>query len=269
MRLCELDETGQATNDARLRSAGFDIGQDVLRKSDSSKGKIVAMSATDVTLEVGTSVVKVAAKHFLAGDWKQFTAKAVALAVPFLESLPVNSPDFEKELWKATVLEQMNIDEAAGSKRYKALEVFLKPSKDVRSTKRFDKNTFQLVASTWKVDLKPTGSSAGSSICCGTADIQGQIYDILLSSCLQQKPTQVLHPFWVLRTSPNVAECNLELTPKNFATRRLKRDAESWHIPIAKNSKVINPGDSLVLYRPVTTAKPEPLVPESKRARKA
>eukprot|EP00439_Symbiodinium_sp_Y106_P003240 s10187_g1.t1 len=107
------DDQAMATNDARLRSAGFDIGQDVLRKSDSSKGKIVAMSATDVTLEVGTSVVKVAAKHFLAGDWKQFTAKAVALAVPFLESLPVNSPDFEKELWKATVLEQMNIDEAA------------------------------------------------------------------------------------------------------------------------------------------------------------
>ncbi|CAE7684490.1 unnamed protein product [Symbiodinium sp. CCMP2592] len=216
-------------NDQAMVSAGFDIGQDVLRKSDSAKAKIQAMSATDVTLLVGKDVVKVPAKNFLAGEWKQFTAKAEALAVPFLE-IPVNSLDFEIQLWRAKILEHMTAEEATGAKHYDALEVFLKPSKDVRTTKKFDKGMLQIVASTHRIDLKPAGSSVGSSICCGTADIQGEIYDILLSSCLQQTPKQVLHPFWVLRTSTNVAECNMEL--------------------------VVNAGDSLVLYKAATAAKP-------------
>ncbi|OLP75520.1 hypothetical protein AK812_SmicGene44665 [Symbiodinium microadriaticum] len=265
LRLCELDHSGKDTNDARLRSAGFDIGQDVMRKSDSSTGQIKAMIATDVTLLVGKDFIKVPATQFLAGDWKEYTAKPVAKAVPFLDSLPVNCLEFQMGMCKARVLNQMILDETMGASHYEGLKVFLKPSRDVRATIRFEKGALQIVASTHRVDVKPTGSTMNSSICCGTVDMQRQIFDIWLSSPVQQSPTQVLHPFWVLRTSANVAECNLELTPKNHGGRRLRMDGDSWHIPIAKNSKVINPGDSLILYKPVTAAKPEPLVPEKKR----
>ena len=265
LRLCELDSAGQETNDARLRSAGFEIGQDVVRRSDSSTGQIKAMNATDVTLLVGTNFVKVPAKQFLAGDWKEYTVKPVPEAVPFLDSLPVNCLEFQMGMWKARVLKQMILDETMGASHYEGLKVFLKPSRDVRATIRFEKGALQIVASTHRVDVKPTGSTMNSSFCCGTAEMQSQIFDIWLSSPVQQSPTQVLHPFWVLRTSANVAECNLELTPKNHGGRRLRMEGESWHIPIAKNSKVINPGDSLILYKPVTAAKPEPLVPEKKR----
>ena len=270
MRLCELDSAGKDTSDARLRSAGFEIGQNVLRKSDSATAKIQAMSATEVTLLVNKSVVKVAAKQFLAGDWKPFTAKAEALPVPFVGSLPVNSPEFEIARWKAQVLNQISADEATGAKHYAGLQVFLKPSKDVRSAKKFEKGALNIVPSTHRVDLKAAGSTSGSAISCGTTDIKGNVFDIFLSSCLQQGDQQVIHPFWVMRTSANLADCNMELVPKNHAARKLTMKASgAWHVPMARNTKVINPGESLILYKAATAAMPEPLVPEKPEKKKA
>ena len=103
------------------------------------------MNATDVTLLVGTNFVKVPAKQFLAGDWKEYTAKPVPEAVPFLDSLPVNCLEFQMGMWKARVLKQMILDETMGASHYEGLKVFLKPSRDVRATIRFEKGACRLL----------------------------------------------------------------------------------------------------------------------------
>ncbi|CAE7242174.1 unnamed protein product [Symbiodinium sp. CCMP2592] len=245
---------------SRLKSAGYEVGMHVLRKTDSSTGKIKGMTASEVTLDVEGHDVKVSAESFLKGEWRQVNLKGESVAVEFVGSLPVNSVDFQIAQCKARILDRMTAQEATGAAHYGNLELYLKPSKNVQATKRFEKGELVLIPSTHKIDLKRPGSASSGAVVAGLVDIEGETYEIALSSCLQplhaSKP--VLHPFWCMRTSTVSAECNLELFPRNHTSKKFKMDSDAvWNIPMAKSTKVINEGDSLVLWKPSTTPRPD------------
>ncbi|CAE7300550.1 unnamed protein product, partial [Symbiodinium sp. CCMP2456] len=252
----ELDDQGKNKDDSRLRAAGFEVGQNVVRKSDASMGTIQTMTASEIKLQVEGQVVTVASESFLAGEWRACTSKQESIAVEFTGSLPVDSSEFQLAECKARILHQIRADEDAGSAHYSNLQLFLKPNM-VKAGKRFEKSELVLIPSTHRIDFKKPGSGSAGAIVAGLIDIKGCTYEVCLSSCLSQSPNQVLHPFWVMRTSANLAECNLELLPRNCSSRKLKMNREAtWQIPFARNMKVINEGDSLVLFKPSTAAKP-------------
>ncbi|CAE7678449.1 unnamed protein product [Symbiodinium sp. KB8] len=207
------------------------------------------MSASEVTLQIDDQVVRVASQSFLAGEWRAHVSKQEAVPVDFIDSLPVNSFEFQLAELKARILHQMRADEASGSVHYGSLELFLKPG-HVKAGKRFEKAELILFPSTHRIDFRKPGSGSAGAIVAGLVDIKRCTYEVCLTSCIAQSPNQVLHPFWVMKTSANQAECNLELMPKNHSTRRLKMNTDvAWQTPYARNTKVINAGDSLVLFR--------------------
>ena len=67
----ELDDQGKHKDASRLRSAGYEVGQSVLRKTDGSTGKIHGMTASEVTLDVDGHHVTVPAESFFKGEWRQ------------------------------------------------------------------------------------------------------------------------------------------------------------------------------------------------------
>ncbi|CAE7410343.1 unnamed protein product, partial [Symbiodinium microadriaticum] len=225
------------------------------RKTDGSTGKIQGMTASEVTLDVEGHVVTVPAESFLKGEWRQVNNKGESVAVEFVGSLPVNSVDFQIAQCKARILERMTAQEATGAAHYGSLELYLKPSKNVQATKRFEKGELVLIPSTHKIDLRRPGSASSSAVVAGLVDIEGDTYEIALGSCVQTQASKpVLHPFWCIKTSTVPAECNLELFPRNHTSKKFKMDSDAvWNIPMAKSTKVINEGDSLVLWKPSTT----------------
>ena len=267
----ELDDQGKHKDASRLRSAGYEVGQSVLRKTDGSTGKIHGMTPSEVTLDVDGHHVKVPAESFFKGEWRQVNSKSELVAVEFIGSLPVNSADFQVAQCKSRILERMSAQEATGAAHYGNLELYLKPSKDVKAAKRFEKGELVVIPSTHKIDLKRPGSASGGSVVAGVVDIEGETHEILLGSCLQaQASKQVLHPFWCIRTSTTQADSNLELVPRNHFNKKFKMDSDAvWNLPYARNTKVINQGDSLVLWRPCTAPRPEPLLPAAKKSRQA
>ncbi|CAE7330223.1 unnamed protein product [Symbiodinium sp. CCMP2592] len=206
----ELDDQGRNKDDIRLRAAGYEVGQTVLRKSDSSTGKIEAMTASEVSLQVEGEIVTVASESFLAGEWRPYASKEEAVPVAFEASLPVNSSEFLLAEAKARILQQIRADEASGSAHYGNLQLFLKPG-NVKAGKRFEKSELVLVPSTHRIDFKKPGSASAGAIVAGLVDIKGCTYEVKL---------------------------------------KMTADA-TWQIPFARNTKVINAGDSLVLGKRV------------------
>ena len=56
-----------------LVDAGFGVGMHVKRKIDKVEGVIKGMTATQVNIEVGSSLKAVSADSFLKGDWRPST----------------------------------------------------------------------------------------------------------------------------------------------------------------------------------------------------
>ena len=73
-----------------------------------------------------------------------------------------------------------------------------------------------------------------------------------------------LHPFWLMKTTANEDEANMEMHPKGHGTRRLRLDGQ-WKLPVARNTAVLEPGDALVLHRPAAALQPEAPIPETPR----
>ena len=259
-------------DDALLRSAGFTVGQSVSRKADETAAVVVSMSPERVTVQLEDgSRASVSAKSFLSGEWRVVKAKQQADAVQGWSSfLPPHNLDFLVSQWKGELLRRiLEAHKNQDKHMHNSLNIFLKPKMVTVETKQAV-HRLQILPLTCKLDVRPDAEASpnASAVCVGMTDLMGDTYKAwLLPMHVAPDPDKedqraFLHPFWLMKTTANEDEANMEMHPKGHGTRRLRLDGQ-WKLPVARNTAVLEPGDALLLHRPAAALQPEALIPET------
>ena len=205
-RLRELDSQGKQVDDALLRSAGFTVGQSVSRKPDDTAAKVVSMRPDRVTVELEDgSRASVSAKSFLSGEWRVVKGKGLlpATAQHGLVGEPV------QELLKRILETHKNMQDS--------LSIFLKPKMVTVETKQAV-HRLQILPLTCKLDVRPDAEASpnASAVCVGVMELMGDTYKAwLLPMHVAPDPDKAdrrafLHPFWLMKTTANEDEANME-----------------------------------------------------------
>ena len=141
----------------------------------------------------------------------------------------------------------------------KKLTVFSKPNREVKAAAAFEKHKLVLVPCSNRIDVKTETSTSGSSVPLGRVNVLGQA---MVVSILP--PSGYVVPFFWLRHGSQKSDANMEIAPGLLETEF------SGKVRVARNTRKVNAGDTLVLFKPAT---PKPvadltLVPEEGRPNK-
>ena len=259
MRIREIDTHGTITNKVELVSAkGFYVGQRIQRKADHMEATIRSIGNDSVQLNVNGEVLKASSDSFLQGLWKEVAVKRDPLALDWSKSSVVKSFDFKWACMKGLILEAMR--NQFNAIKIEDLAVYI--PRDVKAEKPFAIGKLILPCCTNKVSLIEGDDSAGLVI--GTFVKK----KVVLGSCNQfpkDDDAGCLNPFWICKTSPDKEKCNMVFHVKMV---EFKMSADCT-LPVMKNFKKVEAGDSLVVHQPDTSKKSqvEELQPVLKRQR--
>ena len=163
-------------------------------------------------------------------------------------------------------------------KQEKLLDIYVKPSKEVRVTKAVDAQVLKIPVTSTRVDIRKSDQDPPhGGLLLGKVAALDMDYLVYLLPTFQAPKNGgsggFLSPARAMKVSADRSECNMELKGPSKVWNRQKLSAEKAELllPVVTNFQKLAKGDSLVLFRP-ELAKAEPveaLQPVAKRARKA
>ena len=266
-RMRELTADGKADPAELLKDAGFHVGSFVRRKQDRAEAKIVSIERVLVNLQIqpdgtqGTSSLQ----SFLDGEWVVFVPRE---APAVIENLLPHKPSQHPE-WKVMAMitsvqaELLQITESQEA-CYEHLSVQVKPSKMVLANTKIAKNKLSLAPSTTKVVPKRVGQvvSGGYEVKTPSDDM---CFWLLPTLHWPKDDTDsgFLSAFWLVSAVTEESEANMAI---HYVKGSWDHKVE---IPIMKNTKPLNAGDCLKVYKPKPVRALEKLViSPSKKIRK-
>jgi hypothetical protein len=229
-----------------LIDAGFNVGVDVVRRQDKRRGTISVLGEPSFVMSDTGDMLQVSAAELLA-LWKMIDNKPgdsdeAEELVDFDQHVADQSPSFQTLVHKQLLIAQMSQLTIKHPLRVGDLRVFVKPKK-VEVTAPVKKNDLVIVPVTLKIECKKEDIDDGPTPLSVDVGCDGGFRFWLTSS--NQLPNSkkniagFVSPFWLLTVSSTKEDCNMEL---HFFKDVL--------IPVARNTKALSAGDTLVLYRP-------------------
>lgn len=227
---------------------GYQVGSHVERKSDKSKGQIVSMDVDMIKLEVAESpglIATVPTLSFLQGHWAKYTPKASPTESLF--TLASNTSELKIMAKCAAIFQRMCDLTFTHESSVAGLKFQIKPQKFVEATKKFEKGKLVLVPVCQKVSFKVGDPPPTSSLVVHASGFAG-VHFWLVPYGNQYKENTFMAPFYHIGT--NHEDFNMEM-------QWLK--VEDFKLPVARNVKVIEEGDRVVLFKEKPPQEP-PLV---------
>ena len=265
-------------NNARVTDLGFEAGQDVVRKADGVVAKIDKITPDFVHLisaEDG-ALVRASAEAFVNGKWKKHHPKAEPQVLEGWTAFsPGNSQEILCSVIKGAVFKAM-LDQYYEFKHEDAIQVFLKPSRDVKVCKGFKCNQLRLPCATSRLEIKSPGDKvAQGALPLGNIKVaNGKDLTMFMIPVVQMPKVDgavgFVNPAWVMRSTTVHDEANMELSGSGrsgWQNQQLHNPSSKITLPTIRNFKALSEGDSLVLYRPelAKTEDVEELQPLAKR----
>ena len=275
----QFDQDGKLVNNCRMLELGFEVGLHVIRKADEVETTIEDIMADEIQLVLADGkVVRVSSESFVAGKWKAHKPKQEP--VPLMDwwkHSPKNCPDFALAGVRGMVMTKL-MHQYGDFKQEKLVDIYVKPSKEVRVTKALDAEVLRIPVTSARVDIRKSGQDPPhGGLLLGKVAAVDMDYLVYVLPAFQPPKDGgsggFLSPAWAMKVSADRSECNMELKGPSKVWSRQKLSAEKADLllPVVTNFRKLAKGDSLVLFRP-ELAKAEPveaLQPVAKRTRKA
>ena len=256
-----FDSHGVLLNNARVTDLGFEVGQDVLRKADGVVAKIDKITPDFVHLISAQdgALVRASSESFVTGKWKKHVPKAdPQLLEGWAAYSPGNSQEMLCSVIKGAVFKAM-LEQYYEFKHEDAIQIFLKPSRDVKVCKGFQCHHLKLPCATSRLEIKSQGDKvAQGALQLGKLKVGTGKDLIMFMTPVVQMPkvdgaVAFVNPAWVMRTTTDRDEANMELSGSGrsgWSNQQLHNPSSKIALPIIRNFKALSEGDSLVLYRP-------------------
>ena len=239
-----FDKDGKLVNEECLvHEVGFHVGLLVQRKSDKVKGMIKDLKDGKVYLEMqddegNPKIVTATYRSFFSGEWKAIKEKrklAVEDLTPYLLS---SSEHWNTQVNKAKIIMELHDLHAKHASVIGNLTMDVRPTRGIFSKHAYSKNKLILVPLTDKIaEKEPMG---GFWVEIGKEKkFYLQAHNLIKVNDDGLDPDTFIHPFWLLRTSHEPEEVNMEVVAKRHG---------DFHIPVMTNITEISPGDELVRY---------------------
>ena len=239
-----FDKDGKLVNEECLvHEVGFHVGLLVQRKSDKVKGMIKDLKDGKVYLELqddegNQKIVTATCRSFFSGEWKAIKEKkklAVEDLTPYLLS---SSAHWNTQVNKAKIIMELHDLHAKHAPVIGNLTMDVRPTRGIFSKHAYSKNKLCLVPLTDKIaEKEPMG---GFWVEIGKEKkFYLQAHNLIKVNDDGLDPDTFIHPFWLLRTSHEPEEVNMEVVAKRHG---------DFHIPVMTNITEISPGDELVRY---------------------
>lgn len=170
----------------------------------------------------------------------------------WISSAPTASLDFQLQCMKGALLNKMHAAWADFGKVVKTLEVYTSP-REVCVTAAYAVRKLQIPCTTMKCQAEAEDTYRGQGIAVGK--FREHVFFLLGSSVYpsEERPVGFLNPFWIMGQSSDQEECNMEIYPLD-GKATLSLDGEI-RLPVARNSKKLEPGETLVLFKPEVPSK--------------
>ena len=272
----EYDSSGSLKNASSiLKENGFHVGQYVVRRKDKVIAQIHDLEGEKVTLNVEEGPISGWAQVSIASfvekkEWKPMSKNPITPeeVKNWTSFTAQNNRDLMVHLAKGRIFEALLKLEKEHMSSYSGLQIFGKPQRSVVATSKFEKHKLILVPTTLRIEIKNAGDAekdSGNNVCVGRAGVSDMSF--FLCPCFNVpvakeeggKEVGFISPYWCVRSTRDEKEANCEKTGV-FKPTDLNSNIK---IHTIRNSKVINPGDSLLLYVPktVNAEETEPLTP--------
>ena len=242
LRLRELNSDGSLKDVLTLVfEQGFQIGCHVERKSDKSKGQIVAMAPDMIKLEVAGSpglLASVPTSTFLQGMWTKYTPKPSPTEVSF--ALASTNATLKIQQKCAAIFQKMCDLTFQHESVASGLLFQIKPQKRTVAIKKFEKGKLILVPVCQKVAFKvgdPAPSNHSNPLLLQVSGFEG-VHFWLVPFGNQVKEDTFMAPYYHI--SQNHEGHNMEIHYQKY---------DDFKVPIAKNIKLVSEGDLIVLFK--------------------
>lgn len=239
-----FDKDGKLVNEECLvHEVGFHVGQLVQRKSDKVKGTIKEIKDGKVYLELvddegNLKVVTATYRSFFSGEWKEIKEKK-SLSVEDLTPYLLDASAYWKtQVNKAKIIMELHDLHAKHASVIGNLTMNVRPTRGIFSKCSYSEKKLFLVPLTDKIGEKQP--QAGMWVEIGKEKkfyLQG--HNMVKVNDDGLDPETFLHPFWLVRTSPDHDEVNMEIVSKRHG---------DFNIPVMTNITEVSPGDELVRY---------------------
>ena len=239
-----FDKDGKLVNEECLvHEVGFDVGQLVQRKSDKVKGTIKELKDGKVYLEVvddegNLKNVSATYRSFFSGEWKTIKEKK-SLSVEDLTPYLLDSSAYWKtQVNKAKIIMELHELHAKHASVISDLTMNVRPTRGIFSKCSYPKNKLVLVPLTDKIVEKQP--QTGMSVEIGKEKkfyLQG--HNLIKVNDDGLEAETFIHPFWLVRTSHEHEEVNMEIVSKRHG---------DFNIPVMTNITEVSEGAELVRY---------------------
>ena len=265
LRMREYNSDGTIGGMQQLvKELGFQLGDHVTRLKDKVYARIVALEDQFVVLkvdeadedaEVQPGEYKVPSTSFLKKEWKKYTPKKDPVVVAeHAKHYGPFTTDFHHMIVKARVALALGDVCTKHARADSDIELTIKPSKVVKSMKAFGIGKLVLAPATTKITMSLEGKVPSMNILLGALAVNHEgekLFFSLSPMNLLNADEKFISPFFFVQSSDDPEECNMELAPSLESFDQTKKSPENVlvKIPIMKNTKELNVGDSLVFFR--------------------
>ena len=218
------------------------MGSHVECKAEKVKGTIVSMEADSVKLEVADAngvIATVPTKSFLQGSRSSYVPKPDPTEVNF--SLPSGCESLKLQHVCSKIFQKVCELSFQHEAATQSLKFTIKPQKKVIALKKFEKNKLCLIPVCQRVSYKVGDHVPANLAAVRVADFPNVGF-WLVPMGNSVKEDNFMSPFWHLSHSHEGH--NMELFNVKF---------DNFRIPVARNLKVIEAGDVLVLFKEKAT----------------
>ena len=247
-RIREYDAQGNAASAHQVEEAGFVVGMEIISKKNMQHGAIVTMKAQEVVVKLdgGQKELRLPPTEFLAGQWKEVKPLA---DVEKLEGMECYMPKMVPMIMKQMKVEAevtLALLEACAEDCSQFLQIQSKPRGCV-AMKKFGKGKLVLVPATPNVKVvagKPDVPK--NHVVCNVKGISKEWSVFLVPSpCIPKEGDDksiLLAAYWWCKPTDKQEDANMKVDV-----------VASSGIPVMKNSKEVQKGDLLVVYRPAAS----------------
>ena len=216
---------------------------------------VLKVDEADEDAEVQPGEYKVPSTSFLKKEWKKYTPKKdPVLVAEHARHYGPFTTDFHHMIVKARVALALGDVCTKHARADSDIELTLKPSKGVKSMKAFGIGKLVLAPATTKITMGLEGKMPSTNILLGALAMNHAGEKLLFSLApmnLLNADEKFISPFFFVQSSDDPDDCNMELTPCLESYDQTKKSPENVvvKIPIMRNTKELNVGDSIVVSR--------------------
>ena len=253
-RMAEFDSAGGITNyQDILTQRGWSVGMAVVRKADKQEGEILDIQNQKVTvLHPDGNAFEYSCSSFVEGQWKQAPKKKDPELVEWANFPVIETAEMCSHRMKGRIADAMVEQWSDKMTLHGAIEVQCNP-KDVKVNKDVASGKLVLSCAMSRILFeKPQGEPSGIVI--GMYDSHRVVianstaFPKLKEDGSGEMTRGSFNPFWIVKVTDEPEKANMKLTGVQ-STQNLKLDPSvNINLPLMRNSKKLESGDSLVLY---------------------